>query len=141
MTKSFVFHCIIFLPLLCCLGGFWALHGKREKARLEKKELARFEQNLQPLYQNKATTIRRIVALSKIQDSDLQGILLHVPAWKAVKKNDIAEIEEMTTALDTHFSKHANELDRMIQKDDRVAKEMKSLQILNETISKAHKTL
>lgn len=111
-SKSWLFGGFLIALAVLSFVNLFLIHRRttlrQEKAEIERVEVKAFNAKRIPLYQRKAQLLEYWIEVSQIQEqvqkTSAQAILARIPHWQARTVQDIQQMNELMSHLDTHWS-------------------------------------
>jgi len=117
------------LLVLCLLSyGFITLRERQRSEELNKGRLSYYQKNALPAYILKANEIKGLLMGLKSQEPQIERILNHISRWQIQTWQDVSQVEEVNSYLDTYFSSWVHLHHDKIMKDPRMGKALKTLE-------------
>jgi hypothetical protein len=126
--KKFVVTSTLLVIALILMTAF-RIYQKAQARNLETR-LSSYNMELIPAYKKRAEFVLALMNLVKVNSTQVTGIAVHSKDWRADSLQDIRDIDELNTHLDTNFAPVFVQIREQFQRSEKV-------QILSEDIIKS----
>ena len=119
----------------------WRFFRNKQAQVAKVNQLEKYQQEIIPLLKSKADKVNQILKIVKIQDSNLNGILTHVPSWNVNSLQSLQEIEELASYFDLYLSAHIEDIQAQASTKIQVRDLLKELQETDRALTAQRKNL